>query len=121
MAKILQALFYCHRLPERSFSYRGKPFPICARCTGILLGYLIGIIYAFIFGKIALHLCILLIIPLVIDGGGQLVSKWKSTNYRRFFTGILAGVGTDFLLFGIIAFGFKHGQQLVALLFSVIL
>jgi uncharacterized membrane protein len=111
MDRLLQALFVCHRLPERSFFYRGKQFPICARCTGILLGYLIGILYAVIYGRIAFYISILLLIPLTIDGSVQLAGKWKSTNRRRLLTGILAGVGTIFLLFGIMAYGFEHGRQ----------
>lgn len=27
-------IFGCHRRPERSFFYKGRQFPICARCTG---------------------------------------------------------------------------------------
>lgn len=113
MERLLQGLFVCHRLPDRSFFYRGKQFPICARCTGILIGYLIGILYAIFYGKIALYFSIILLIPLIIDGSVQLAGKWKSTNRRRLLTGILAGVGTDFLFYGIIAYGFEHGRQVM--------
>ncbi|WP_408606651.1 DUF2085 domain-containing protein [Domibacillus epiphyticus] len=75
-------LFACHRLPERSFFYKGHQFPICARCTGILIGYFIGIVYAFIFGKIPLFPSFLLLVPLLLDGGFQFIGKWKSTNGR---------------------------------------
>jgi uncharacterized membrane protein len=114
MDKLLHVLFYCHRLPERSFFYKGKPFPICARCTGILIGYVVGIIYACFYGNLSLSIAILLILPLVWDGGFQAIGKWQSTNKRRLFTGILAGIGVDFLFFGIISFGFQHGQQLIS-------
>ena len=30
----------CRCRPDRSFHFRGRPFPICARCTGILCGFL---------------------------------------------------------------------------------
>jgi uncharacterized membrane protein len=110
MERYLQALFVCHRLPERSFFYRGKQFPLCARCTGILIGYLIGIIYAIFNGEIALYFSVILLIPLIIDGSVQLAGKWKSTNRRRFLTGILAGVGTIFLFYGIMVYGFEHGR-----------
>ena len=33
----------CHQMPERSFFWKEYQFPICARCTGLAVGYLIGI------------------------------------------------------------------------------
>lgn len=32
----------CHQLPERSFFYNGKQFPVCARCTGAIVGQIIA-------------------------------------------------------------------------------
>lgn len=112
MGKVLQALFYCHQMPERSLYFRGKQLPICARCTGILLGYLAGIFFAFMFGKLPIPATILCFIPLIIDGGGQLIGKWESSNLRRLITGLLAGAGTDFLLYEIYSLGFQHGKQI---------
>ncbi|MBM7649905.1 putative membrane protein [Bacillus ectoiniformans] len=113
MDKVLHALFACHRLPERSFFHRGKQFPICARCTGILAGYLLGLIYAIVVGAIPLLIAGLLLLPLIVDGGLQYIGKWHSTNTRRFITGILAGVAVDFLIWGIVTAGFSHGKLIV--------
>jgi uncharacterized membrane protein len=33
---------YCHRMPERSLRFAGEPLPVCSRCTGVIVGYLIG-------------------------------------------------------------------------------
>jgi uncharacterized membrane protein len=33
----------CHQIPERSFYASGVQFPVCARCTGLYLGGLIGL------------------------------------------------------------------------------
>lgn len=33
----------CHQRPDRSFFFRGRQFPLCARCTGVLLGYFLAI------------------------------------------------------------------------------
>lgn len=30
----------CHRIPSHSFSFAGRPLPLCARCTGTFLGAL---------------------------------------------------------------------------------
>lgn len=118
MDKVLQSLFLCHRLPERSFFFRGKQFPICARCTGILVGYFVGLIYFLLVGRISLVGSLLLLVPLVIDGVGQYLNKWISTNRRRFITGILAGVATDFIIYWLAFYGFTHGQNIARMIFS---
>ena len=38
----------CHQMPERSFFYKGYQFPVCARCTGLMAGYLLGIFVYFL-------------------------------------------------------------------------
>jgi uncharacterized membrane protein len=35
----------CHRIPNRSFVIGERPFPLCARCSGMYLGALLGLIY----------------------------------------------------------------------------
>lgn len=37
----------CHRLPQRSFFWKGRQFPVCARCTGIHIGYLSLFLFLF--------------------------------------------------------------------------
>ncbi len=109
--KILDYLFICHKLPERSFFYKGKQFPICARCTGILIGYLIAIVMAF-FIDIPLVFSFVLLIPIGIDGIGQYLGKWTSTNIRRLITGILAGIATIYIIIFIAKLGYSHGTKL---------
>lgn len=96
--KILKYMFFCHQLPERSFFFKGRQFPLCARCTGILIGYIIGIIYILVFRDLHIVIELLLMIPLLIDGTGQYLGYFKSTNIRRLITGILAGISTICLL-----------------------
>lgn len=83
----------CHNNPERSFFWRGKQFPLCARCTGIHLGYLLMPLFLFDWWHIPLLYSILMILPTYIDGWSQLILKRESTNWLRFSTGLLAGVG----------------------------
>jgi len=83
----------CHRKPERSFHWRGKQFPLCARCTGIHMGYLTFPIFLFGFFKIGWIWTLLLIFPTILDGVTQAFFNRNSTNGIRFVTGLLAGVG----------------------------
>lgn len=87
-------MFFCHRLPERSFFFKGKQFPICARCTGILIGYFIGIIYILFNKNLNIIIELSFMIPLLIDGTGQYLGYFESTNIRRLITGTLAGIST---------------------------
>lgn len=80
----------------------GYKFPVCARDIGIYLFMLIG---GFAFAawkgpgnKIippAIWLIIALI-PIGIDGTGQLIGLWESTNLSRLVTGAIAGFAIPF-------------------------
>ena len=94
----LRALFrpFCHGMPERCFTLEGVPMPICARCTGIYAGFLLGVFLMFAVRK--LHrlrlpawLAVALVAPLFIDGVTQGIGLRESTNELRVITGLLAG------------------------------
>lgn len=34
----------CHQLPERSFHWFGSPLAVCQRCTGLYLGFALGVV-----------------------------------------------------------------------------
>ena len=99
--KFLAIAFMCHQMPERSFHINGKPLPLCARCTGILAGYFLGIILACITRCKNYLFVLLLIIPMIIDGWIQFIFKIESNNFRRFITGILGGIGIIYLFISI--------------------
>lgn len=83
----------CHQKPERSFFWKGKQFPVCARCTGIYLGYLSFPLFNFELIALSSWISILLSLPTIIDGLTQAYFKRESNNVLRLLTGILAGVG----------------------------
>lgn len=83
----------CHQIPERSFFIKGYQFPVCARCTGIILGYIVAIILRIFGVHINFALCTVMILPTAIDGGIQFFTSYTSNNVKRFTTGLLAGVG----------------------------
>lgn len=84
----------CHQLPERSFSIRGYQFPICARCTGTLVGELAVLIAYFGFGLLlppaAAFGCAMV---MLFDWAAQQLGRYEGSNPGRFFTGILGGLG----------------------------
>jgi uncharacterized membrane protein len=41
----------CHRIPARSFLINDRPIPLCARCSGMYLGALLGFIYQLRLGR----------------------------------------------------------------------
>ena len=88
----------CHQIRERSFSLCNYQFPICARCTGILLGYIVAIILLLMKIRIELYICVVMSFPLIVDGSLQYIFKVSSNNTRRFITGILFGVAIIYLI-----------------------
>ena len=89
--KWLPRIFGCHCNHNRSFSHKGKYFPICARCTGELIGMFLTIPLNLISGVLDFRIYILLMLPLIIDGTAQMFTKYESTNIKRCLTGILFG------------------------------
>lgn len=90
LAKIL---YGCHQIPERSFFIRGYQFPLCARCTGITVGYLLSVLLCVMHIIFPLWVSVIMLIPLLFDGGIQLLFCIMSNNIRRAVTGILYGLG----------------------------
>lgn len=82
----------CHRIPERSFFFKGHQFPVCARCTGVAIGQLLAIIINFFF-TIPYSICFLYLGIMGLDWGLQESKILESTNRRRLITGIFGGFG----------------------------
>lgn len=83
----------CHRKPERSFFFKGKQFPVCARCTGIHIGYITFPLFMFNVFTLNIWWTIALMLPTYIDGLTQTFLKRESNNFIRVTTGLMAGIG----------------------------
>ena len=82
----------CHQLPERSFFWHGRQFPVCARCTGVYLGELLALPLHFAAGscwRLDIAFCLLML----LDWSVQFFAICRSTNVRRLCTGLLCGYG----------------------------
>lgn len=102
-------VFRCHQLPDRSFHINGIQFPLCARCTGILIGFvLLGpIITIFTYGNMYVSLGLILL--MIIDGTLQLLTKYRFNNMLR----LLTGLGFGYASFSIIVHMIVKTIQLV--------
>lgn len=86
----------CHQLPERSFHWKGRQLPVCARCTGVFAGQVLGLLT--LLHPVPWWLSASLLLPLLVDWALQQWFSKPSTNIRRFVTGFLAGGGEVALL-----------------------
>ncbi len=108
--KWLPIFFGCHCKKERSFCFRGVQFPICARCTGELVGIIIFFCFCAWY-RPTLGMTVLLMIPLVIDGFLQFFTSYESTNGRRFMTGLFFGYAFASLFAKSVLFAYQAGYQ----------
>lgn len=82
----------CHQMPERSFFVRGYQFPVCARCTGVIISAFLAVII-FTKKRIPIRTCFLMSSVMLIDWGLQYLEIKESNNRRRLITGLIGGLG----------------------------
>lgn len=82
----------CHQRADRSFFCKGYQFPMCARCMGVMIGYLTAAPIYFR-KRFSFWLYIILCAIMFIDWYIQYLKIKESTNLRRLITGILGGFG----------------------------
>jgi uncharacterized membrane protein len=92
---------FCHRRKDRSFRISRYTFPLCARCTGLWLGFAMGLLFRFAGLHAPPVFAVALMLPLMIDGLTQLVGYRESNNQLRLLTGVLFGVATNMIFLGI--------------------
>lgn len=91
----------CNKIASRGFFIKGFCFPLCCRCSSIILSM---IIFHFIFINlkinyiIAFILSLIFMIPTTIDYMRQFLYKKESNNFRRVITGAFAGIGIALFL-----------------------
>ena len=101
LAAVMYALgdLNCHQMASNSIFINGNEMPFCIRDTGIFIGLAMGsLISLFLAPKFRWTALILLILPILLDGGAQMVSDYVSFNELRLVTGILCGIGVTYFL-----------------------
>ncbi len=104
----------CHRIDVRSFHLGDRPLPLCARCSGMYLGAVLGLIYQSIFsrrrtGTPPLRVIIplgLMALAFVVDGTNSFLHLipgapgiYEPNNTLRLFTGTGMGLVIAAMLF----------------------
>lgn len=80
----------CHRRAERSFFVAGRQFHICARCTGIFIGYATSP-FLIPWRESALYLFPIALMCMGLDGVTQNLGWRNSNNPLRLATGFAFG------------------------------
>lgn len=92
----------CHQMPERSFTIKGYQFPVCARCTGVILGQIVEIVLLCFGIDMGLFPAIILLAIMGEDWLIQFAKIKESTNIRRLITGLAGGVGLTYIYYRLI-------------------
>lgn len=102
----------CHRIDSRSFHIGDRQTPLCARCSGMYLGALLGMVYIAGFGKRAgmppLKVMLVLgvfLVAFAVDGGNSYLhffpnapGLYQPQNWLRLITGTGLGLGIAAIL-----------------------
>lgn len=109
LEELLHAIGYglCHQLPERSFFAGGYQLPVCARDTGIYLGFALGLLALGLLARRTkptelprwpvLALIGLFVAAMGFDGVTSYAGMRATTNDIRLLTGMLTGWGLSAL------------------------
>ena len=97
----------CHRIDLRSFHLGERPLPLCARCTGMYLGALTGLVFQMFWGRRrtgtppfrVIIVLILFVAGFALDGGNSFLALlfqkgplYEPNNTLRLFTGTGMGL-----------------------------
>lgn len=93
----------CHQRPDRSFFVEKYQFPVCARCTGIILSSVFAIV-VYMFYRLPIKFYFFMVVIMGVDGGIQYLKIKESNNIRRFITGCLGGFGMTSVKLAIIKY-----------------
>ena len=94
-------------MPERSFFCKGYQFPICARCTGVIIGEVITILLLIFRVQPNIIIPIFLLSIMGLDWFVQFINILQSNNIRRLITGICGGIGLTYIYYYLIIYIIK--------------
>jgi len=99
----------CHQAPERSFYIAGYPLAVCARCTGLYVGFAAAAAFYPLMTSLKRTYAperkwlFIAAAPLAIDFALGFFGVWENTHFSRLLTGALLGaVSVFFILPGLV-------------------
>ncbi len=108
----------CHQIPERSFHIAGHQLPLCARCTGIYMGAMVGFTLMRLWGRqraaglppVPITLTLIgFIVMLGIDGLNSYLTffpnmphLYEPQNWLRLSTGTLEGLALSSFVYPVL-------------------
>lgn len=104
----------CHQLPERSFHFAGGPIAVCARCLGLYVGGLAGLLAGSRFTVTRAPAALLqpagaraLVVLAAVPTAATLVAEWwigwAVGNVTRFLAALPLGAAAAFVVAGAVA------------------
>jgi uncharacterized membrane protein len=97
----------CHQSTECILWIGGRYLPLCARCTGVYLGFYIGYLLLPMrrkeaYGPPNLWITLFMVAPMIVDAATQFIGLRTSTNELRLVTGLLFGTAlAPFLVYSL--------------------
>jgi uncharacterized membrane protein len=91
----------CHQIPDRTLSFGSILMPVCARCSGIYIGFVISTLVLFLMYRkrqsliAPVYIVIIFIVFLsaaAIDGILSYLQIYTTNNLLRLITGYMAGI-----------------------------
>ncbi len=108
------AALVCHQIPERTFQVAAGPVAVCARCLGLYVGGLAGLVAGGAGGSwrikaphvtpaVARALLALCAIPTALTLAAEWIAGWPVGNMTRFLTALPLGGGAALVVAAAIA------------------
>jgi uncharacterized membrane protein len=101
--------YVCHQIPERSFFIAGRPFAVCARCTGIYAGFATATLLYPLFRSLRQtetperKWLFIAAAPLAVDFTLGFLGVWDNTHFSRLATGgLLGGAAVFYVIPGLV-------------------
>ena len=111
-AMMLVGSLVCHQMPERSPFLFGAQMPLCWRCTGILAGTIVFLVWLFTVRRLpSFWVSVGLASLMLVDVAAAIIGLYPGVNAIRFITGALWGAFSLSAMLGLAGFAVAAWQE----------